>query len=309
MFTSETLIHAGQTFLMLFGELFGLFIGISFVVALLQIYVSQDRIKRILTTPKKGLNSVLGALLGSVTPFCSCSTIPVLVGLFKSGAPFCGAISFLLTSPVLNPAIITLMLAFFGVKATVVYAAFTFVFAVVMGLVLDAAGFEKEIKNVTVRGGHQDGMSWENLQGTFWQKQVQAFKISWKDAFGLFRGVVPFLLLGAGIGAFIYEFVPTDLLENFAGVSNLWAVPVAAIIGIPMYIRTETMIPVAGILISKGVAPGVMIALILGGAGASIPEVSLLSSIFNKKMVIAFVLCIFAVSVITGYVFNFNINI
>lgn len=305
MFTVETLIHAGKTFLMLFGELFVLFIGISFVVALLQIYISQERIKRILTTPKKGLNSVLGAVLGSVTPFCSCSTIPVLVGLFKSGAPFCGAISFLLTSPILNPAIITLMLAFFGIKATVVYGLFTFLFAVVMGLILDAAGFEKEIKNVTVKGGHQDGVTWEKLQGSFWQKQIQAFKYSLTDAFGLFKGVVLFLILGAGIGAFIYEFVPTDLLANFAGASNLWAVPLAAVVGIPMYIRTETMIPIASILISKGVAPGVMIALILGGAGASIPEVSLLSSIFKKKMVIAFVLCIFAVAVITGYVFNF----
>ena len=305
MFTTEILIHAGQTFLMLFGELFGLFISISFVVALLQIYISQERIKQILTTPQKGLNSVLGALLGAVTPFCSCSTIPVLVGLFKSGAPFCGAISFLLTSPILNPAIITLMLAFFGVKATIVYAAFTFLFAVVMGLILDTAGFEKEIKNVTVKGGRQNGVSWETLQGTFWQKQLQAFKISLEDAFGLFREVVLFLLLGAGIGAFIYEFIPTDLLANFAGASNLWAVPLAAIVGIPMYIRTETMIPIASILIAKGVAPGVMIALILGGAGASIPEVSLLNSIFKKKMVIAFVLCIFAVAVIMGYVFNF----
>lgn len=305
MFTAETLIHAGKTFLMLFGELFGLFIGISFVVALLQVYISQERIKRILTTPKRGLNSVLGALLGSVTPFCSCSTIPVLVGLFKSGAPFCGAVSFLLTSPILNPAIVTLMLAFFGVKATVVYGLFTFLFAVVMGLILDAAGFEKEIKNVSVKGGHQDSMTWEKLQGSFWQKQIQAFKFSLKDAFGLFRGVVLYLILGAGIGAFIYEFVPTDFLANFAGASNLWAVPLAAVVGIPMYIRTETMIPIASILISKGVAPGVMIALILGGAGASIPEVSLLSSIFRKKMVIAFVACIFAVAVITGYVFNF----
>ena len=118
-FNTETFLNVGKTFLMLFGELFGLFIGISFVVALLQVYISQERIKRILTTPRKGLNSVLGALLGAVTPFCSCSTIPVLVGLFKSGDPFCGAISFLLTSPILNPAIITLMLAFFGVKATV----------------------------------------------------------------------------------------------------------------------------------------------------------------------------------------------
>ena len=307
MFTAETLLNAGKTFLMLFGELFGLFIGISFVVALLQIYISQDRIKRILTTPKKGLNSVLGALLGAVTPFCSCSTIPVLVGLFKSGAPFCGAISFLLTSPILNPAIITLMLAFFGVKATIIYAVFTFVFAVVMGLILDKAGFEKYVKNVTVKGGHQDNVCWENLQGTFWQKQWQAIKLSLKDAFGLFKGVVLFLLLGAGIGAFIYEFVPTDLLANFAGANSLWAVPLAAIVGIPMYIRTETMIPIASILIAKGVAPGVMISLILGGAGASLPEVSLLNSIFKKKMVITFVLCIFAVATITGFIFNFAI--
>lgn len=90
MFTTESLIHAGRTFLMLFGELFGLFIGISFIVALLQIYISQERIKRILSTPRKGVNSILGALLGAVTPFCSCSTIPVLVGLFKSGAPLMG---------------------------------------------------------------------------------------------------------------------------------------------------------------------------------------------------------------------------
>lgn len=305
MFTTEIFIHAGRTFLMLFGELFSLFIGISFVVALLQIYISQERIKRVLTTPRKGLNSILGALLGAVTPFCSCSTIPVLVGLFKSGAPFHGAISFLLTSPILNPAIITLMMAFFGIKATAIYTIFTFAFAVVMGLILDAAGFQKEVKNVTVTGGHQDSASWETLKGTFWQKQAQSFKMAFHDSLGLFKSVVGYLILGAGIGAFIYEFVPTDLLANFAGANNFWAVPLAAIIGIPMYIRTETMIPIAGILISKGVAPGVMIALILGGAGASIPEVSLLNSIFKKKMVVAFVLCVFAVATITGYVFNF----
>ena len=282
MFTTETIIHAEKTFLMLFGELFSLFIGISFVVALLQIYISPERIKRVLTTPRKFLNSVLGALLGTVTPFCSCSTIPVLVGLFKSGAPFNGAVSFLLTSPILNPAVITLMLAFFGLKATVIYTVFTFLFAVIMGLVLDKVGFEKEIKNVSVKGSHNDGVSWEKLQGNFWQKQWQAVKVSLKDALGLFKGVVGFLLLGAGIGAFIYEFVPTDLLANFAGANNLWAVPLAAVLGIPMYIRTETMIPIASILITKGVAPGVMIALILGGAGASIPEVSLLSSIYEE---------------------------
>lgn len=147
-------------------------------------------------------------------------------------------------------------------------------------------------------------MTWETLQGGFWQKQGQAFKYAFKDAFGLFKGVVLYLMIGAGIGAFIYEFIPQDLLGRFAGANNLLAVPIAALLGIPMYIRTETMIPIASILTSKGVGVGTMIALIIGGAGASIPEVSLLSSIFKKKMVIAFLICIFTVAITTGYLFN-----
>lgn len=304
MFNVETLVSVGQTFLMLFGELFALFIAISFLVALLQIYVSKDRIKRILSRPRKVTNAVLGAALGAVTPFCSCSTIPVLVGLFKSGAPFSGAISFLLTSPILNPAIVALLLVFFGPVPTAVYSVLTFSFAVVVGLLLDKLGFSRYVKNVSVKGGASVDASWETLEGTFWQKQGQAVKLALKDAVGLFKGVFVWLLVGAGIGAFIYGFVPTELLENFAGADNLWAIPLAALVGIPMYIRVETMIPIAGILMDKGVSAGIVIALILGGAGASIPEVSLLNSIFKKPMVATFVLCIFAVAVTTGYVFT-----
>lgn len=306
MFTVESLKNAGGTFLFLFTELFLLFIGISFVVALLQIYVSKERIQRVLTTPRKTVNSILGASLGAVTPFCSCSTVPILVGLLKSGAPFSGIISFLLTSPILNPAIIALFLTFFGVKATLCYALATFFFAVIAGLLLDHLGFEKEVKNVKIQGGCCDAeeVTWERLEGTFWQKQKQAFGYAFKDAFGLFKGVVLFLLIGAGIGAFIYEFIPQDLLGRFAGADNLLAVPIAALVGIPMYIRTETMIPIASILIGKGVGAGTMVSLIIGGAGASIPEVSLLGSIFKKKMVIAFLVCIFLVAVTTGFLFN-----
>ncbi len=305
LFTVENLLSVGGTFLYLFGELFALFIAISFLVALLQIWVSKDRIKRLPTRPHKVENAILGALLGSVTPFCSCSTIPVLVGLFKSGAPFSGAISFLMTSPILNPAIIALLLVFFGPLPTVVYALITFVFAICVGLLLDKLGFSRYVKNVNVSGGCGcEDITWEKLEGTFWQKQWQACKYAVKDAIGLFKGVIGWLLLGAGIGAFIYGFVPTELLENFAGADNLWAIPLAAVIGIPMYIRVETMIPIAGILMDKGVSAGIVIALILGGAGASIPEVSLLNSIFKKQMVVTFVLCIFLVAVGTGFAFT-----
>lgn len=305
LFTVENLLSVGGTFLYLFGELFALFIAISFLVALLQIWVSKDRIKRLLTRPHKVENAILGALLGSVTPFCSCSTIPVLVGLFKSGAPFSGAISFLMTSPILNPAIIALLLVFFGPLPTVVYALITFVFAICVGLLLDKLGFSRYVKNVNVSGGCGcEDITWEKLEGTFWQKQWQACKYAVKDAIGLFKGVIGWLLLGAGIGAFIYGFVPTELLENFAGADNLWAIPLAAVIGIPMYIRVETMIPIAGILMEKGVSAGVVIALILGGAGCSIPEVSLLNSIFKKPMVVTFVLYILLVAIGTGFAFT-----
>lgn len=303
--TTDLIFDVIKTFFILFGELFALFIAISFIVALLQIYVSKEKIKRILTRPHKVTNSIFGALLGSVTPFCSCSTIPVLVGLFKSGAPFSGAISFLLTSPILNPAIIALLLVFFGWPATLVYGIVTLVFAVVIGLVLDCLGFAKDVKQVSIKGGCcGEELAWESLKGSFWQKQIQAVKGALKDAFGLFRGVLVYLLLGAGIGAFIYGFIPQELLERFLGTDSWWSVPVAAVVGIPMYIRTETMIPIAGILMAKGVSSGAMIALIIGGAGASIPEVSLLAAIFKKRMVITFVLCILLVAVATGFIFN-----
>lgn len=304
MFTKENLLDVGGTFLFLFGELLLLFIAISFLVALLQIYVSKDKIQKVLTTPRKSLNSVLGVVFGAVTPFCSCSTVPILIGLLKSGAPFSGVMSFLLTSPILNPAIIALFLTFFGVKVTVLYTVLTFTFAVIAGLVLDWLGFEKEVKKVSIKGGQQEDVTWESLEGTFVQKNLKAFKAAFIDAIGLFRGVLLYLLIGAGIGSFIYGFIPEDLLVKFAGADNLWGVPVAAILGIPMYIRTETMIPVASILIGKGVASGTMVALIIGGAGASIPEVSLLSSIFKRKMMIAFLICILSVAIITGYLFN-----
>lgn len=304
MFSIESLLNTGKTFLYLFGELLLLFIGISFLVALLQIYVSKEKIQRVLTTPKKALNSILGAALGAVTPFCSCSTVPILVGLIKSGAPFSGVVSFLITSPILNPAIIALFVTFFGVQTTLIYATFSMAFAIVAGLLLDKLGFKKEVKNVTIKGSLHQDITWEQFEGTFWQKNWQAFKAAFKDAWGLFRGVVLYLLIGAGIGAFIYEFIPQDLLGRFAGANNYLAVPIAALVGIPMYIRAETMIPIASILIGKGVGSGTMIALIIGGAGASIPEMSLLSSIFKKKMIIAFLLCVFFVATVTGLLFN-----
>lgn len=306
MFEEGIFLHVATEFVKLFGELLILFVGISFTVALLQVYISPARIKSLLTADKKIVSGILGASLGSVTPFCSCSTIPVLTGLIKSGAPFCGVVSFLLTSPILNPAIITLFVAFFGVKAAAIYASFVLVLAVIIGLLLDKLGFVEEVKlsQAETCGCCTCGKTWDTMSGNFFQKQVKAIRIAAANSGELFKDVFPYLLIGAGIGAFIHEVIPTNFLESFAGKNQFWAIPAAAVVGIPMYIRTETMIPVASILMAKGVAPGVVIALIIGGAGASLPELSLLSSMFKRKMLVAFMACVFVVAIVTGNIFN-----
>lgn len=304
MFNVNNLTVAWDFFKLIFTELILLFLIISFIVALLQRYISKDTIKRVLTKPHKRLQNVIGAALGAVTPFCSCSTIPILVGLFKSGAPFGGTISFLIASPVLNPMIIILFIKFFGLKATAIYFVFTFIFATLIGSLLEKMGMEKEIKNVTIQGDGQDEVTFDKIEGSKSDRHKAVFKLAGKDTISLFVKVIPFLLFGAGVGAFIYGFVPEEFIVRYAGPANFFAVPTAAIIGVPMYVRTETMIPIAKALNASGMSIGAIMALVIGGAGASIPEVTLLNTIFEKKMVIAFVLSVFAVATITGFAFN-----
>lgn len=306
MFTnSDIWLKAGGEFLYLLSELTFLFIGISFLVALIQVFVSPHQIKDWLNKPNKVYSSILGAMLGSVTPFCSCSTIPLLVGLINGQAPFSGIFSFLMTSPILNPAILTMMSVFFGLKATIVYGVSTFSFAVVSGYLLDKLGFRKEIYEVTITGiKGETGSEWSRFEGTLGQKWKSAIIVALRSSLGLFKRIIPFLILGAFIGAFIHEVMPVDLMKTFTGKSSWWAIPAAALIGIPLYIRTETMIPLAAALLSIGVAPGVLISMIIGGAGASIPEVALLSSIFKKKLIAVFVGSVFTIACVTGYLFN-----
>lgn len=305
MFNVNNLAVAWDFFKLIFTELIVLFLVISFIVALLQRYISKDTIKNVLTKPHKKMQNVIGAALGALTPFCSCSTIPILVGLFKSGAPFGGTISFLIASPVLNPMIIVLFLKFFGIKATAIYFVFTFVFSTLIGALLEKLGMEDQIKNVTIQGEGHDEVTFDKIEGTKSERHKVVFGYAFRDTFGLFVKVIPFLLFGAFVGAFIYGFVPQEFIVKYAGPSNLLAVPTAAVIGVPMYVRTETMIPIAKALNSSGMSIGAIMALVIGGAGASIPEVTLLNTIFKKKMVFAFLISIFSVATITGIAFNF----
>jgi len=306
MFELHRFLTAGKFFLVLSGELTLLFVGITFLVGLILEFLPQERIKGILTKGWKGMGNVIGAAFGAITPFCSCSTIPVLLGLLDSGVPFGIAMSFLFASPLLNPVIIGLFFTLLGLKVTILYIVITFPAAVVVGMMLEEFGFAKYVKSVSVVGGkNEDPLPALPANAPFYARALPRMKRAGSSAFSLFRQIFPFLLAGAGIGALIYGFVPKAFIERLAGPNNPFAIPVAAIVGVPMYIRASTIIPISAVLLQKGMSIGAVMALIIGGAGASIPEVTLLVAIFKKRLVIAFVIVVFGVAVLAGYLFNF----
>ena len=289
----DSIIEFIKTFLMLFFELLVLFIIVSFIVSLIQQVVSEEKIKRLLSKPNKAVNYILGMIFGAVTPFCSCSTIPILAGLLNSKVPFGPAMSFLIASPLMNPLMLFMLWALLSWKVAVVYFVVLAIFSILTGLVFSKMNLSESYKGVNVKG-----------DGFFANKTGSRFKQALNDAWAFLYPMLPYLFIGVFIGAFIYGFIPEAFITKYASGDGFISVLIASVIGIPMYIRPETMLPIAEALVSKGMSLGTVVALIIGGAGASIPEVVLLSKLFKKKFVISFVIAILVVAIATGLIVN-----
>lgn len=294
----NTLGSTIKYFFIITAELTVLFVGISTIVALILIYLPQEKIKTWMAGKGKIGSNSIGALIGALTPFCACSTIPLSIGFLEAGITFGAVMSFIIASPLLNPIILGMLIALIGWKASIIYFVIVFVGAIIFGIILEKSGGEKLVKNVRIKtGGNQDN---RQVPKGFRGKVRVSFIKAWED----FKSVLPYLLIGVAIGSVIYGYVPQDIVIRLAGPGNPVAIPVAAIIGIPLYIRAETAIPIGVALMHKGMSIGAVIALIIGGAGMAIPEMSMLVSIFRKKLVAAIVAVIFLTAVIGGYVFN-----
>jgi uncharacterized membrane protein YraQ (UPF0718 family) len=296
----NNLVNTLEYFLLITAELTLLFLGISLIVALLLTYIPQEKLRQWLT--RRGVwGNVLGAVVGSLTPFCACSTIPMTLGMLNAGAPFGPIMSFVIASPLLNPIIISMVWALMGIKACLLYFAVTFVGSILFGIGLEKMGGAHFVKRVRLKpsccGGPQPS---EAEPATFSQRLKTAASSAWDD----FRSVLIYLLIGVAIGAAIYGYIPQDLVTNLAGADNPFAIPIAAIIGVPLYIRAETAIPIGLALAQKGMSMGAVMALIIGGAGMAIPEMAMLASIFRKRLVAAMVVVIWTTAVVAGYLFN-----
>ncbi|QQX79417.1 permease [Shewanella sp. KX20019] len=361
----EIIIMAKETanmFLFLAAELTVLFLAISYIVGILQEYIPPEKIQSILSS-KKGKGYIIAALLGSITPFCSCSTIPFLKGLLRAKAGFGPMMVFLFSSPLLNPIIIGLFVVTFGIKVAVFYFLVAMLVSVTAGYVLEKLGFERYVKPeayeavtasscgtscsdtpttpVSAKADAKEcndqvlsletvscgaalaanncgstpavsscgspstkttsGCNDSNTVAKQDNRWMRVWRSTWKD----FKQVLPYLMIGILLGSFIYGFMPTELIAKYAGEGMWYAIPIAAVIGIPLYIRAEAVIPLSSALVAKGMALGSVMALIIGSAGASLTEVILLKSIFKNQMIAAFLAVILGMAIGAGYLYSF----
>ncbi|WP_404428708.1 permease [Sutcliffiella horikoshii] len=278
------------SFLYIALELTVLFVLITFLVSIIQSIVPFHKMEKWLNKGNTLLSALFAVLFAFITPFCSCSTIPMVVTLLRKKVPFGIVMVFLFASPVLDPTILTIMTALLGWKVALIYTLTTTVLSIIIGLSLAKFGFEKQLKNVLLKNYQPENKGID-------------LKRSVAETLTLMKTVYPFLLIGAAIGALIHGAVPTSFITQYLGGDNWWLVPIAAIIGIPLYIRLSTMIPISQMMIAKGMALGPVMALLISSAGASLPEVALLNSIFKKKLVVAFVISVISMSTISGFLF------
>lgn len=298
----NTLLDTLWYFCYITVELVVLFIVITAIVEIILMYIPQEKIS--MKIEKAGFfGNVIAAGFGALTPFCACSTLPMTVGFLNAGVPFGATMSFLIASPLLNPIIIAMLGALVGIKAMLIYVAIAFLCAVFFGWGLQKVDAQKYVKNVRLKKQSccsADESSIDRKQLPWSQKIALALRAGWDTL----RPIIWYLIIGVALGAVIYGYMPSDWVLKIAGPDNPFAVPVAAIIGVPLYIRAETAIPIGVALMSKGMSIGAVIALVIGGAGMAIPEMSMLASIFKKKLVAMIVAVIFLTAVISGYLFN-----
>lgn len=293
----NTFVVTIKYFVTIMAELIVLFIGISTIIAFVLMHVPQERLKKWMSG-RGILGNIIAVLFGAVTPFCACSTVPITVGLLEAGVSFGTVMSFVIASPLMDPLVFIMLGTMMGWNVAVIFLLLTSVISIIAGVLLDKIGWADQVKHVRIKGnlhGHE-----EEVPKSFLAKLKKSFLRAWED----FKGIFIYMVIGVAIGAAIYGYLPEALLTKVAGPNNPFAVIVVALIGLPLYIRVESAIPIGLAMINKGASIGSVIALIISGAGAAIPELTMFSKIFRKKVIVAFIVIVFVMAVMSGLIIN-----
>ncbi|NQV09032.1 permease [Candidatus Woesearchaeota archaeon] len=269
------------------------------LIGFLRSYIDESRIRKWLTGKRRGTGNLLASLFGAITPFCSCSSIPIFLSFLKAGIPLGTTFSFLITSPLINEYLVVLMLGFFGWKITLAYVLSGIIIGTISGYILGKMKlrkylvkdlFEKKIK--------------QKKENTF-KKINERIIFGVNEARDIVKKLWIWILVGVGIGALIHNYIPEKTISNIIGKGGVFTVPISTLIGVPMYGSCAAIVPIATVLFQKGVPLGTALAFMMGIAALSFPEAIILRRAMKLRLIIIFFGVVTLAIIITGYLFNF----
>ena len=277
---------------------------ISFVMGIINAYFPVERLRNYLTTHKLyGLDYFLAALFGGITPFCSCSSVPLFIGLVKGGIPLGVTFSFLIASPLVSEVAVAMFLGTFGIKATLIYIISGTLLGMIGGFVLGKMKLESYLSDWVKDAQKQSTAQseiWENEKTPFLKRLPDITKESW----GIVRGVLIYIFIGIGIGAFMHGYVPEGFFEQYLSADKWWSVPVAVILAAPVYANAAGIVPIVEVFVAKGIPLGTAIAFMMSVIGLSIPEATMLKKVMTWKLIGIFFAVVTFFIIISGYLFN-----
>lgn len=277
---------------------------ITFVMGIVNAYFPVERIRSFLSRNKLyGLEYLFASVFGAATPFCSCSSVPLFIGFVKGGIPLGVTFTFLVTSPLVNEVAVAVLLGSFGVKTTVIYVATGILLGIVSGVVLNSLKLEHLLTDWVKAIWEKAEAEREEFIGeqkTFFERIPGIAN----EAFGIVKSVFPYVLIGIAIGAAMHGYVPEGFFEKYIGKDNWYAVPLAVILGTPIYANATGIVPIIQVFVSKGIPVGTSLAFMMAIVGLSIPEAMLLKKVMTVKLIAIFFGIVALCIIVSGYFFN-----
>jgi len=281
-----------------------LLVAIIFLMGIVNSYFPIEKVRNFLSRKKLfGLEYLMASLFGVVTPFCSCSSVPLFIGFVRGGIPLGVTFAFLITSPLVNEVAIGLFLALFGIKITILYVISGVLLGVVSGLILSRFKLERYL-TPWVKQVLDNAQREEYIFKSEKTLLLERLPIIWVEVKNILKGILPYVMVGIAIGGLMHGYIPEGFFEKYMDKDNLLAVPMATVMAVPMYMNASGILPVVQVLVSKGIPLGTAIAFMMGVVGLSLPEAMLLKKVMTFKLIGVFFGVVTVCIIISGYIFN-----
>jgi uncharacterized membrane protein YraQ (UPF0718 family) len=285
-------------------KIFILLAIVTFLMGIINSYFPIEKVRNFLTKRKwYGLDYFVASFFGTITPFCSCSSVPLFIGFVKGGIPLGVTLAFLISSPLVDAVTVAIFFGMFGFKTTLIYVVSGIVLSMIAGFILS----KMKLESLLTDWVKELLKNKQNIDEELNEKPLSFFQripAIIREAGGIVKGVALYIFIGIAIGGLMHGFIPTGFFEAYISKDNPFAVPIAVIIGIPMYSNTAGILPIMQVLVEKGIPLGTVIAFSMAVVGLSIPEGLLLKKIMTTKMLLIFFSVVTVCIIISGYLFN-----